>query len=54
MAGPENEGDLWVLSTGLGLPPPIVCAGFRTLFLASVQSLGCRDARSIKLALDGA
>ena len=54
MAGRENEGDHWVLTSGLGLQPPIVGAGFRTLFLASVQSLGCRDARSIKLALDGA
>ena len=52
MAGRENQGDLWVLSSGLDLQLPIVCAGFRTLSLASVQSLGHRDARLIKLALD--
>ena len=54
MAGRENQGDLWVLSSGLDLQPPIVCAGFRTLCLASVQSLGHRDARLMKLALDRA
>ena len=56
MAGRENQGDLWVLSLGLDLPVqlPIVCAGFRTLSLASVQSLGHRDARLMKLALYGA
>ena len=52
MAGRENQGDLWVLSSGLDLQPPIVCAGFRTLSLASVQSLECRDAVLMKLALD--
>ena len=54
MAGRENQGDFWVLSSRLDLQPPIVCAGFRTLFLASVQSLGHRDARLMKLALDRA
>ena len=54
MAGWENQGDLWVLSLGLDLQPPIVCAGFRTLSLASVQSLGHRDASLMKLALDRA
>ena len=44
MAGRENQGDRWVLSAGLDLQLPIVCAGFRTLFPASVQSLGHRDA----------
>ena len=52
MAGRENQGDLWVLSSELDLQPSIVCAGFRTLSLASVQSLGHRDARLMKLALD--
>ena len=37
MAVRENQGDLWVLSSGLDLQLPIVCAGFRTLSLASVQ-----------------
>ena len=54
MAGRENQGDLWVLSSGLHLQLPIVCAGFRTLSLASVQSLGHRDSRLMKLALDRA
>ena len=54
MAGRGNQGDLWVLSSGLDLQLPIVCAGFRTLSLASVQSLGHRDARLMKLALDRA
>ena len=56
MAGRENQGDLWVLSImiGLDLQLPIVCAGFRTLSLASVQSLGHRDTRLMKLALDRA
>ena len=52
MAGRENQGDLWVLSSGLGLQATIVCAGFKTLSLASVQNLGRRDARIMKLALD--
>ena len=45
MAGREDHGDLWVLSSGLDLQLPIVCAGFRTLSLASVQTLRSRDAR---------
>jgi hypothetical protein len=42
MAGRENQGNLWDLASGQGLDlqPPIVCAGFRTLSLASVQNLG--------------
>ena len=40
MAGRENQGDLWDLASGLDLQPPIVCAGFRTLSLASVQIWG--------------
>jgi hypothetical protein len=44
MAGQEIEGDLWDQSLGLDLLPPIVCAGFRTLSLASVQNLGSRGA----------
>ena len=40
MAGRENQGDLWELTSGLDLQPPIVCAGFRILSLASVQILG--------------
>ncbi len=40
MAGRENKGNLWDLTLGLDLQPPFVCAGFRTLSLASVQSLG--------------
>ena len=52
MAGRENQGDFWVLSSGLDLQLPMVCAGFRTLSLASVQCLGRRDARLMKLALD--
>ena len=51
MAGRENQGNLWFLSLGLDLQLPIVCAGFRTLSLASVQSLGHRDARLMKFAL---
>ena len=54
MAGRENQGNLWALSLGLDLQPSIVCAGFRTLSLASVQSLGHRDTRLMKLALDHA
>ena len=54
MAGRENQGDLWDLASGLDLQPPIVCAGFRTLSLASVQNLGRWDARLMKLALDRA
>ncbi len=41
MAVRENQGDLWDLALGLELQLPIVCAGFRTLSLASVQNLGC-------------
>ena len=52
MAGQENEGDLWEQSLGLDLLPPTVCAGFRTLSLASVQNLGSRDPCLTKLALD--
>jgi hypothetical protein len=52
MAGQEIEGDLWDQSLGLDLLPTIMCAGFRTLSLASVQNLGSRDQRLIKLALD--
>ena len=40
MAGRENQGDLWDLTLGLDLKLPIVCAGLRTLSLASVQKLG--------------
>ncbi len=40
MAGQENQGYLWELTSGIDLQPPIVCAGFRTLSLASVQNLG--------------
>ena len=54
MAGQEIEGDLWGQSLGLDLLPPIVCAGVRTLPLASVQNLGSRDLRLTKLALDQA
>ena len=54
MAGLENQGDLWFLSSGLDLQLPIVCAGFRTLSLASVQSLGHRDTCLMKSALDQA
>jgi hypothetical protein len=50
----RTEGEIWVLSLGLGLQPPIACAGFRTLSLASVQSLRRRATRLMKLALDGA
>ena len=52
MAVRENQGDLWVMSSGLDLQLPSVCAGFRTLSLASVQSLGHRDACLMKFALD--
>ena len=54
LAGRENHGDLWDLASGLDLQLPIVCAGFRTLSLASVQNLGCWNACSKKLALDRA
>ena len=54
MAGQEIKGDLWDQSLRLDLLPPIACAGFRTLFLASVQNLGSRDPRLTKLALDQA
>ena len=41
MAGRENQGDLWDLTSGLDLQPPIEwAAGFMTLSLASVQNLG--------------
>ncbi len=40
MAGQENQGYLWDLTLGLDLQPPIECAGFMTLSLASVQNLG--------------
>jgi hypothetical protein len=40
MAGQEIESDHWDESLGLDLLPPFVCAGFRTLSLASVQNLG--------------
>jgi hypothetical protein len=49
MAGQEIEGDLWDQSLGLDLLPPIACAGFRTLFLASVQNLGSSSRSSIAL-----
>ncbi len=52
MAEQENQGDLWVLASGLDMQLPIVCAGFRTLFLASVQNLGNRDSCLVKLALE--
>ncbi len=54
MAGQEIEGDLWDQSLGLDLLPTIVCAGFRTLSLASVQNLGSREPRLTKLALNQA
>jgi hypothetical protein len=54
MVGQEIEGNLWDQSLGLDLLPPIACAGFRTLSLASVRNLGSRDPRSTKLALDQA
>ncbi len=52
MAGREIQGDIWDLTSGLDLQLPIVCAGFRTLSLASVQNLGSWDTRLLKLALD--
>jgi hypothetical protein len=52
MAGHEIEGGLWAQSLGLDLLPPTMCAGFRTLSLASVQNLGSRDPCLTKLALD--
>jgi hypothetical protein len=54
MAGQEIKGDLWDQSVGLDLLPNIVCAGFRTLSLASLQNFGSRDSRLTKLALDQA
>jgi hypothetical protein len=54
MAGQEIEGDVWDQSLGLDLLPPIACAGFRTLSLASVQNLGSRDPHLTKLALNQA
>ncbi len=46
MAGQEIRGDLWDQSRSLGLDllPHIVCAGFRTLSLASAQDLGSKFA----------
>ncbi len=49
MAGQEIKGDLWDQSLGLDLLPPIVCDSFMTLFLASVQNLGSRDPRLMKI-----
>jgi hypothetical protein len=54
MVGRENQGNLWDLASGLDLQPPIVCADFRTLSLASVQILRRWDTRLMKLALDQA
>ena len=54
MAGRENQGNLWDLTSGLDLQLPLVCASFRTLSLASVRNLGSSDARLVKLALDQA
>jgi hypothetical protein len=56
MAGQEIKGDLrvWDQSLGLDLLPTIVCAGFRTLCLASVQNLGSIDPSLTELALDQA
>ena len=56
ISGRENQGDHWVLTSGLDLQLPIVCAGLRTLSLASgsVQNLGRWDARLMKLARDRA
>ncbi len=54
MAGQAVESDLWDQSLGLDLLSTIVCAGFRTQSLASVQNLGNRDAHLTKLALDQA
>jgi hypothetical protein len=52
MAGRANEGFLRGLSLGLDLLPSNMCAGFRTLSLASVQKLGSRDPHLMKLSLD--
>jgi hypothetical protein len=38
MAGQENQGDLRVLSLGIDLLAPVVCAGFMTLSLTTVQT----------------
>jgi hypothetical protein len=54
MAGQEIEGDLWDQSLGFDLLSTIMCAGFRTLSLASVQNLGSRYPSLTKLALDQA
>ncbi len=54
MAGQEIKGDLWDQCFGLDLPPPSVHVGFRTLSSTSVQKLGSRDPRLMKLALDQA
>jgi hypothetical protein len=54
MAGQEIEGDLRDQSLGLDLLPHIMCAGFMTLSFTSVQNLGSRDPRLMKLALDQA
>ena len=40
MAGRENQGDLWDLTSGLDLQLPIVCAGFRTLSLSLCAKFG--------------
>ncbi len=53
-AGLKKLGDFWVLTSGLDLQPPTVCAGFRTLSLVSVQNLGRRDSHLMKLPLDRA
>ena len=45
MAGLANQGYLLYLSLGLDLLLQTVCAGFKTLSLASVQNLGRRDPR---------
>ncbi len=55
MVAQENQGDLcFFFPKGLDLPPPIVCAGFRTLSVASVQNMVCRGAHLMELALDRA
>jgi hypothetical protein len=49
MAGREHQGNHWVLTWELDLQLPIVCAGFRSLSLASVQNLGHRNACLMRL-----
>jgi hypothetical protein len=51
-AGRANECDLSGMAAGLDLLPTTVCAGFKTLSLTSVQNLGSKNPRSMKLALD--